>query len=263
MKPPKTTLLSVVIVKYKCDKYLEKCLESLSLTANRKSLTVETLIIDNDKENLGYGEGCNKGASLAKGKYLLFLNPDTEILPGALEKMVAFMEKNPEVGILGPKLYANKNKEKQLSFSRFPGFWTGIFSFSPIRSIWPNNPGWFKYSYLNLVDTKTPLEVEAVSGAALMIRRDIFEQVSGFDSNFFLFFEENDLCRRVQKRGYKIMFFPEAEIIHFGGKSMAEFGRRDEVFRQSRAYFFKKHLGIKGVITETVIRLLEKIALAF
>jgi GT2 family glycosyltransferase len=257
MKTPKNTLLSVVIVKYKCDKYLKPCLNSI------KNKDWEIIVVDNDKENLGYGGGCNKGATFAKGKYLLFLNPDTEVLPGALERMVAFMEENPEVGVLGPRLYTNRNKDKQLSFSRFPGLWTGVFSFSPIRSIWPNNPGWHKYSYLNLVDTKTPLEVEAVSGAALMVRRNIFEQVGGFDRNFFLFFEENDLCRRIQKLGHKIMFLPQAEIIHWGSKSMADFSRRDEVFRQSRAYFFKKHLGLRGIITEMTIRLLEKIALAF
>lgn len=266
-------LLSIIIVKYKCDEYLKKCLNSVAgdqlsvtrkkLITDNRSLITEVIVVDNDKKNLGYGGGCNKGAKQAKGKYLFFLNPDTELLPGTLETLVSFMEENPQVGVVGPKIYCNKHKERQLSFCRFPDFLMAIGSYSPIRSLWPNNPWWYKYSYLNLqgLALNKPVEVDAVSGAAMMVRKEAFEKVGGFDSNFFLFFEENDLCRRIQKQGYKIMFLPAAEIVHWGSKSMTNFNQRDQIFRQSRAYFLKKHLGLKGVLSGKIIETLEVIAL--
>ena len=248
--------LSIVIVKYQAEEYLKKCLDSI-----KQSKQWEIIVIDNDKENIGYGAGCNKGARKARGKYLLFLNPDTIVLGDSLEKMVLFVEGNPDVGVLGPKIYKNFKKERQLSFCRFPDPLTSLFVFSPIRSFWPDSPLFNHYVYSENKIYNGILDVEAVAGAAILIRKDVFNEALGFDENFFLYFEENDLCRRIRKMGERIVYFPEAEIIHFGGKSTIDIEKASGIFKKSRYYFFKKHYGIFiASIVEGKIRILEALA---
>jgi len=250
-------LLSVVIVKHRAEEYLKKCLKSLEQSTENKAQR-EIIIIDNDEENIGYGAGCNKGAKKAKGKYLLFLNPDTVVLDKALGEMVNYMEENPGVGVLGPKIYKNFQKEKQLSFCRFPDPLTSLFVFSPLRSFCPDNFFFSRYVYNENKRDNGTLEVGAVAGAAILIRKDVFERAGGFDEKFFLYFEENDLCRRIKKLGQKIVYFPKAEIIHFGGKSTIDVEKATVIFKKSRFYFFKKHYGIViSFILEGKIRILE------
>lgn len=250
--------LSVIIVNYKADKYLKDCLKSIG-----KQDFWETIVVDNNKFNRGYGAGCNFGARKAIGKYLLFLNPDTLVLPETLKKMVDFMDKNNDVVILSPRIFKNQNKEKQLSYCHFPNPLTALFVFSPIKSLWPNNPFWQKYIYSDSLETKKEIEVEAVSGAALLVRSGIFRKIGGFDENFFLYFEENDLCRRVQKGGGKIIFYPQGEIIHLGGKSFQDAKLSITDFQKSRYYFFKKYFGVLAAFPlEVFIRFLEIIAKA-
>lgn len=248
-------LLSIIIVKYHCDDYLEQCLSSIG-----QNSYWEVIIVDNEKENIGYGAGCNKGAKLSKGKYLFFLNPDTIILNGSLEKMIDFLEKNQEVAVLGPKIYKNTEKERQLSFCRFPGPFTSLFVFSPLKSLWPDNPVFSHYVYNENKKENGLLAVEAVAGAAILVRKDFFDKVSGFDENFFLYFEENDLCKRIRKQKGKIVYFPEAEIIHFGGKSTVDLENADKHFRASRFYFFQKFYG-KGTafVVNKAISFLERL----
>lgn len=254
-------LLSIIIVKYRAEEYLKKCLQSLVSRSKNQVLRIETIIIDNDEDNIGYGAGCNKGAKKARGKYLLFLNPDTIVLDDSLEKMVNYMEENPEVGVLGPKIYKNFEKEKQLSFCRFPDPITSLFVFGPLRSLWPDNLFFSHYVYNENRKNNGTLEVGAVAGAAILIRNDIFEKAGGFDEKFFLYFEENDLCRRIKKLGQKIVYFPEAEIIHFGGKSTIDVEKASGIFKKSRFYFFKKHYGtLIAFVLEGKIRILEFLA---
>lgn len=249
-------LLSIVIVKYKADKYLAGCLKLIG-----KSKKWEVAVVDNDKNNVGYGAGCNLGAKKARGKYLFFLNPDTVVSKGALEKMIDFMEENPDVAVLGPKIYKNKEQEKQLSFCHFPDPITSVFVFSPIKSLWPDNPFFTRYVYSENKKDNGVLDVEAVAGAAILVKREVFEKVGGFDENFFLYFEENDLCRRIKKLGGRIVYFPETEIIHFGGKSTIDHESSENEFKKSRRYFFKKHCGqLPGLFTEGIIRSLETLA---
>lgn len=248
--------LSVIVVNYKADQYLKKCLESIG-----QDKLWETIVVDNSKNNIGYGGGCNLGTKKARGEYLLFLNPDTIVLPQAFKKMILFMKKNSEVGILGPRLYKNLKNEKQLSFCRFPNPISSIFIYSPIKSLWPNNPFWNKHIYKERLNPKKEIEVDAVAGAALMIRADTFKKIGGFDENFFLYFEENDLCRQVQKTGKKVVFFPKAEIVHFGGKSTFDQAEAFKDQQKSRFYFFKKYFGsLIAFPLEFFIRFLERLA---
>lgn len=247
--------LSIIIVNFKADDFLQNCVRSIG-----QNPLWEVIVIDNSQNNRGYGAGCNLGATKAVGKYYLFLNPDVLVLPGSLKKMIAYMAAHPEISTLAPRLYTSQKKEKQLSFCRFPDPLTAVFVFSPIKSFWPDNPLFSRYVYKDNLEETPTRSVEAVSGAAILIRKEVFEKVGGFDCNFFLYFEENDLCRRIKKQGGKIVFFPEAKMIHFGGGSLQDKEKISHYFRQSRYRFFRKHYPfLFALLTEGIVRLLEKL----
>ena len=179
MKP----LVSIIIVKYKSEKYLEQCLKSI----NNQSQW-EIIIVDNDQKNIGFSAGCNQGAKRAKGKYLFFLNPDTIVQPGAIKNMVKFLDRYEKAGIVAP-LILDKNKkpyQKQGTAELTP--LAALFSFSWFIKFWPKNP-WANRYWLADWNKKTAKEVAVVPGSALMIRKDVFEKINGFDENFFLYFE--------------------------------------------------------------------------
>lgn len=245
--------LSIVIVKYKSEDYLEDCFKSIKTNDNW-----EIIIVDNDINNVGYGSGLNLGAAKARGEYLLFLNPDVLILNRAIEKMINFMKENLDVGVVGPKMYKNKKKDLQLSFCRFPSPLISVFVYSPLKSSFLGKLLWRWFTYADKLNTNVPIQVDEVSGAAMVVRKSVFNEIGGFDENIFLYFEENDLCKRIIKTGYKVVFFPDSEIIHYGGKSTPEDKKANKFFRNSRKYFFKKYYGkLEGEILESIIRLME------
>lgn len=250
-------ILSIIIVKYKSEKYLPGCLASIGKNPNW-----EVIVVDNDKENVGYAGGCNKGAKKARGKYLLFLNPDTLIFNGAIQRMAEFLKNNSSVGIVGPKIYSDDTRaKKQLSFCRNPGPITSLFVYSPLKKIWKNNPFWKKFIYFDKINSKSPLEVDSVSGAAMMVRKEVFLKIKGFDESFFFYFEDNNICLRAKKAGFKISFVPEAKIIHFGRGSTLDLKLADKHFRKSRFLFFRKKYGfLLSLILQALIRFLEKIS---
>lgn len=248
--------VSIIIVKYKCDEYLIKCVESIK--KHTHDIEFEIIIIDNDKENIGLARAWNKGAKKAKGKYLLFLNPDTILLNNSIKILADFLDKNNNVGIVGPKLFNSEKKDRQLSFCRLPNFIYSLFAFSPLKSLFPNNFFWKKYIYFN-ENLSNPLEVEVVSGAVMMIKKNVFEEVGGFDEKLFLYFEENDLSWRLKIIGFINYYIPQAEIIHFGGKS-SDINITNKYYCDSRKYFFNKYFGkIKGTLINSFILFLEKI----
>jgi len=246
-------ILSVIVVKYKSEEYLDPCLKSLG-----ESPLWEIIVVDNDKNNIGYGGGCNLGAKKAKGKYLLFLNPDTGVLPGSLKKMIDFLEKNNEVAVLGPKLFNSQKMDLQVTCVGDLDPLTAIFSLSFFNKIFPDNQFSQKY-FLSDWDRNSIKEVGAVSGAALMIRKDIFKKIDGFDEDFFLYFEEIDLCRRINMLGKKVVYYPEAGIIHFKGKSSQATGNKTKkYFLASRFNFFKKNYGFfQALLVEGFLRTFE------
>jgi len=234
MKP----LVSIIIVKYRSKKYLSSCLASI-----KKNPNWEVIVIDNDKKNIGYGAACNKGAKKAKGEFLFFLNPDTLILPSAIKELAGFLKTHPKAGIVAPLLLNRKKRAYSLQGSAELTPKSALFSLSFLHKLWPNNPITQKYWLMDW-NKKEVKEVAAVPGSALMIRRKIFEKINGFDENFFLFFEEIDLCKRVREAGWKIFFQPKAKVIHFWQGSTPQNKKIKKIFQKSRFYFFKKHYGI-------------------
>jgi len=246
-------LLSIIIVKYRSEKYLPQCLASI-----KRKKEWEVIVVDNDKENIGYGPACNKGAKKAKGKYLFFLNPDTVVQPGAIERLVKFLKDHRNVGIVAPLLLNKNKKPYPLQGTAELTPLRALFGFSFLNKLWSNNPISKEY-WLADWDKKRIKEVAVVPGSALMIRKEVFEKVGGFDEKFFLFFEEPDLCKRVRKAGWRIFFQPQAKVIHFWGRSTPKNDKIKKIFRQSRFYFFKKHYCFfSALFLEIFLRIFER-----
>lgn len=228
---------SVIIVKYRSEKYLDNCLESV-----RNEKPHEIIVVDNDKVNQGYGAGCNIGAQKATGDILLFLNPDTKLLPGSLKEIANYFIENQNVGVIGPKLFTGDLLQTaQLSCCRKSGLVTSLVVYGKIQRWFVNNPWWNNFTYQDSLATNRPFQVDVVSGAALAVRKKVFKRLNGFDPNMFLYFEENDFCVRAGMVGNKVVYLPQAEVIHYGGGSMEGKKSIENIYRKSRQYYFSKH----------------------
>jgi len=253
--------LSIIIVSWNVRELLEKCLKSVF--DQTKNISLEVFVVDNastdetarmvlekfpqvtlikNNKNMGFAVGNNQAIRLAKGEYILLLNPDTEILNGAIERMVGFMQSHPEAGIAGPKLL-NSDKTLQPSIRLFPRLIDQILIFLKIPHIWPNLGPLKRYYALDF-DYTGVSEADQVMGAFFLVRREVFNKIGLLDEKFFIWFEEVDFCRRARQAGYKIMYNPDAQVIHYGGQS---FGRQMTIVKQWRflrsmiRYFWKHH----------------------
>jgi GT2 family glycosyltransferase len=206
----------------------------------------EVRIIEN-RANLGFAKGNNAGIRVAQGEYILILNPDTIIRDRALEKLVAFADRHPEAGAFGCRVL-NPDGSYQNPARPLPtvsGYlvaalylrWLGHISSRFYSDLYP---GW---------NGRTERKIGFQSGCCVMFRGELLERLGGFDEQFFYHFEESDLCYRVWKSGYPILFNPTAEIVHLGGQSVGRFPIRFalETYRSGYRFFFK-HYGRAGLI---------------
>ncbi len=206
--------------------------------------------------NLGFAKGNNAGIRVARGEYILILNPDTIVHARALEKLVAFADRHPEGGAFGCRVLnpdgSNQHPAVPLptltgSFLAACGVrWLGLLSKAQLADEYP---GW---------DGRTQKEIGRQSGCCILVRRDVLTQLNGFDERFFYHCEETDLCCRIWKSGWKILFYPDSEITHLGGQSVGRFPIRFalETYRSRYRYFYK-HFGRKGVVRFRMIMLLH------
>lgn len=248
--------LSIIIVNYNTREFLENCLRSIFKSTT--GLVYEVIVVDNNstdgslqmirkmfpqvlllhnKENLGFSRANNLGYSHSKGKHLLFLNSDTLILDGAIEKMLNYLQSHPQVGIVGPKIL-NAQHQPTRSYMRFLDIKTlflgsKYFKFFDVE----------KYRmHFSSYDFSSVQHVPWVSGACLMVKRNIFQKAGLFDESYFLYFEDMDLCLQIQKLGYQIAYLPTAEIVHlFGGSSLGRSVQLSQVYKNSMLLYFKKN----------------------
>lgn len=210
------------------------------------------------EQNLGFSRGHNLAARAAQGKYLFILNPDTEVIPPALELLVDYAEQHPEVAILGPKIL-NPDGSLQYSCRRFPNPTAALFRNTPLGKLFPNNPYTRDYLMTDW-DHNSIREVDWVSGAALFIRRAVYEQLGGFDERFFMYCEDTDLCYRAWQAGYTVVYYPEPKIVHAIGRSTDLVANKMIItFHKSMYLFYKKHYARK---TFLLLRPLVPVALA-
>lgn len=253
--------VSIVIVNYNTRDYLKDSLGSIY--SQKNNIPYEVIVVDNNstdgskllwrdsefknikfienKENLGFARGCNQGIALSKGRYILVLNPDTVVLNDAIEKMVRFMDENKSVGISGPKIL-NPDGTIQYSCRKFPNHLFILFGRNSIfTKVSPNNRFSKKYLMSDWNHDENR-EVDWVSGASLMLRRELIDDIGLFDENFFMFNEDVDICLRAKKAGWSVKYFAEASVIHYIGSSHGKVANRLIIERhKGMAHFYHKH----------------------
>lgn len=264
--------LSIVIVSWNVRDLLRACLESIRATAP-DDLALEIIIVDNGStdgtsemlrqsfpwvrlieagRNLGFSGGNNLGLASSAGRYVLLLNPDTLVLDDALRRMLAYMETHPEVGALGPQLL-NEDGTVQSSRRRFPTLWTAVFESTWLQPIAPRRL--LDHYYMRDHADDESVEVDWVQGAALLVRREAVAQTGGLDEGFFMYSEELDWQKRIKAAGWRIVYYPEAQIVHYGGKSSEQvIAQRHIYFQSSKVRYFHKHHGwVAGIIVRTIL----------
>ena len=281
-------LVSIISVHYKTPQTLEDCLVTLQKLKDETPL--EIIIVNNDQisfkklkticekwsnkarkitliqspKNLGFGAGNNLGAKKARGKFLFFLNPDTEVKNGCVDKLANFLQTNQGVGMAAPTLLEKKDQPFLIQGSQELNPISAIMSHSLIHALWPNNPVARRH-FLRDIDRSKDQKVKAVPGSAFFIRLSLFKKVGGFDKNFFLYFEEYDLGQKVTKAGFDIYILAKPKVLHYWQVSTNQvkkvkvknkFLTIKQIHQQSRFYYFKKHFGLlKALITEFFLRL--------
>lgn len=247
--------LSVIIVNYNGGTMVMDTIRSVVATAS--DIDYEMIVVDNNSsdgspaeikktfgeritilemgKNAGFASANNTGISKASGKYVLFLNPDTIVLEGALPTLLSYMENHPETGACGGNLYSRDMQPRFSYWTLLPGVrfeWSGLFSDRFLRR---KHAGSHEHNY-----TGQPKEVAYVMGADLMVRQEVLAQVGKMDEDFFLFYEETELCYRIRKAGYRIVSVPDAHIIHLEGQTIDAIGIRREQMMRSRAIYMRK-----------------------
>ena len=206
--------------------------------AERLAADVPAARVLTESENRGYGAACNRGARGASGAYLLFLNSDAEVRPGAVSALVGALERDAGAAAAGPRLL-HPDGSLQPSIQRFPSP-ARIFLESSGLAALSGGRGFLRGHTKTREDHARARPVEALMGAALIVRRSAFEEAGGFDEGFFLYAEESDLLARLSARGHRVLFEPRAEVVHSGGASGGDplFG---ELHRGLRRYVRKHH----------------------
>ncbi len=266
-------MVSIIIVNYHVGKELLVCIESITNSKNRTPF--EIIVVDNDEkktirkelqkkfpkiiyvpnENKGFGQGNNAGAKRAKGDYLFFINPDTKLLNNSIDILSNFLINHKKAAIVAPLLYDKNNAPYQLQGVKELTPIRALVVFSFINKLFPKNKIFRDY-YLRDWDKKTTKEVDVVPGTAFMIRKNIFDEIGGFDEKFFLYFEEFDLCTRIKELGWKIAILPSAKVYHAWGLSTRQREDIKTIFQKSRFYYFKKNFGfLPALFTETFLRI--------
>lgn len=239
--------LSIIIVNYRSEQYLKSCVASL-YNKLKNIPDKEVIIVNNDEKeelteiaakfpsiniinhqkNIGFGAANNRGAGKARGKYLLFLNPDAEITDKNFIDILDKFKENQEVGVIGPRLVMESGETQWWCAGKEFNLWRLIKNNLGIiesRKIWEN---------------ESEIFADWVSGAALSVRKEIFEKIGGFDEKFFMYFEDEDLCKRIRKCGHKVLYYPKIKVLHKGGKSRQSFLRQKIQFFRSLFYYVIK-----------------------
>jgi len=204
-----------------------------------------------EAENRGYGAACNRGARETSRPFLLLLNSDAVVQPGAVEALVAALDSDPRAAAVGPRL-ENPDGSLQPSIQRLPSLRRIFFESSGLAHL-SGGRGPFRGHSKTRESHSTAREVEAVMGAALLVRRTAFEQAGGFDESFFLYAEETDLMARWKRLGWRVLFDPSARVVHSGGASGGDalFGQ----LHQGLALYVARHQGaVAGAVARSVLR---------
>jgi GT2 family glycosyltransferase len=273
---PLSPTLSIIIVSWNVRELLHACLHSIADRCG--NLAPEVIVVDSGSEdgspemirqlfpevqliaradNVGFPKGNNLGLAQANGRYLLLLNPDTEIVGDALTTMIAYMEHQPHIGALGPQLL-NPDGTVQSSRRRFPTLMTAFFESTWLQNISPQKL-LHHYYMLDVGDGETAI-VDWVKGACLLARREVYEQVGGLDEAYFMYSEELDWCRRIKDAGWNIVYLPTAQVVHHEGKSSEQAVTHRHInYQRAKLRYFRKYHGRFAATTLRIFLLMNYI----
>ena len=259
--------LSVVIVSYRCGALLDECLTSLE--ANRADVDMEVEVVDNASgddtvevsrrhawvtttaldENIGFARANNVAMDRARGRAVLVLNPDTVVPPGALRACLDELWRDPSVGLLTPRLIDREGRIDRRCHRGFPTLWSSFCYFTTLDRVF-RGPRSRRYTMGHLPETEAA-DVEAVSGAFMLMPRDAMVVVGGFDEQFFMYAEDIDLSLRFIEHGYRVRYWPGVDVVHVGAGSNVA-GQRppaaNAAYFRTMAPFVRKHRkGLHGL----------------
>ena len=288
--------LSIIIVSYNTKELLIDCLKSAQSAIGRQEET-ETFVVDNNSEdgtqaevkknfpwvklianrqNLGFSKANNLALKIAKGEYVLILNPDTVLQKDTLSKMTEFMDKNPEISMASCKVELQSGKLDLDARRRFPTPWRSFCHFSHLSKIF-KNVNFFSEYYMDDISPNSQHEVDACAGAFMFIRSNVLKKIGFFDEDFFFYGEDLDLCYRFWENGFKIVYTPITKITHYKGassgikkhsKHLSKISRESKVkaikeSTRAMELFYKKHYKSKYpfFITKPVLLAIDALTL--
>lgn len=284
MSPSTTSVdISVVIVAWNAKHYLELCLESLAKNPPVRSM--EVLVVDNassdnsiemveakfpwvtlikSKENLGFSKGNNLAIRQCQGRYIALVNPDVIVFPDCLDTLADFLDRNPKVGNVGPRVF-NPDMTQQSTCRQFPTLWNNFCSATQLERIFKGS-SFFAGEHMFYFPHDRTRTVDVIVGCFSMIRREAFDEVGLLDEDLFMYGDDVDWCRRAWNAGWQVVFYPDAHAIHDRGKTTAPFPVRFAVAQQrSVLHYWTKHhtlLGVLGIRSIMLFRHLPRYLVA-
>jgi GT2 family glycosyltransferase len=240
-------LCSVIIINYKTPELTINCLKSLMTL--KKKLNLDIIVIDNASEdnsvelletefknkitliknnkNLGFAKANNQGAEIAQGEFLLFLNNDTIINYDFISPCINILQNNNNIGAVSPILLLPNGETQKSAYGIFPTFWRLVLQITKIDPILKYNNGYAITDW--------------ISGCAFIIKKSVFQEIGEWDYNFFLYYEDIEICKRLKNSLYKVAVCKDANIIHIGGQSLKINTQKRKFFYISQDYYFKKY----------------------
>ena len=261
MEQSKTIDLSIVIVSYNVEHFLALCLESVYNAC--KNINAEIIVIDNasvdnsvemmqikfpsihlisSQDNLGFGKANNRAAKLAKGRYICLLNPDTIVSQKAFEECIQLHDSNPSIGISGPQMIDGAGQFLLESKRGLPTLWAAVFKSLGLFRLSPRLFG--QYYNLSLPQNQNG-KTDVLAGAFMFMRKRLYDQLGGFDENFFMYGEDIDISYRSLKLGYSNYYLSQAKVIHFKGESTPKNKTYEKRFFNAMFYYYDKNTSYK------------------
>lgn len=258
-----------VVINYNTQEDLRRCLRTMEENLGRlRAVVVDNgstdgsqrmvreefpwVILLENPGNPGYASACNAGIRVADHPYVFILNSDVEFVDGELETLVFYMEEHPSVGALGP-MVLNADGTRQMSCRRFPSMLENVVH-GFLGELWPQNPLTRSYQMKDL-QGEEPREVDWVSGAAMLLRREATERVGGFDEAYFMYVEDVDLCWRLRRAGYRVVYHPGFRLVHHIGRASSLQSTRMlyQHHRSMYIFFRRRYAGWRGTLLTPVI----------
>ncbi len=258
--------VSIIIVHYNTPRLLRQTLKGIRRA--QLSVSHEVIVVENDpgkgcvemvrgefpevkllvnERNLGFGVGMNTGFAQASGRYVLIFNPDIILPEGSLETLIRFLDANPNVGMVGPRLN-NPDGSLQYSCYRFMEPKTVLYRRVPLLRSLPFAKRHIDSYLMTDVDHSKTQDVDYLLGAAMLVRKEVLQKVGGFDPAYFVYFEDQDLCRQIWKAGWRVVYHPEAVMTHYHRRETAEGHFFRQMFKpltriqlRSAVYYFRKY----------------------